>query len=122
MNFHRLFATGACLLACACGGHDKKSEATENTCAPSVSYATVGEPFLEKHCLRCHGAGVGKALGGGHVFDSEAELAEHGHDAYENVEMNAMPPDRALSDSEKAPFLEWLECSGLAAAHGEHTH
>ena len=123
MKLQRLLATSLCVLACACGSDEKKTEVTEETCATHVSYETVGEPFLEKHCLRCHGDEVGGVLGGGHVFASEAELAEHGHDAYEAVESRTMPKDGAnVPEAERRAFLEWLECSGLADSDGAHSH
>jgi cytochrome c5 len=116
---------GVCALVCACGSDAKKADdlEVENTCAASVSYETVGEPFLEAHCQRCHGSAVGRALGGGHVFASEAQLAEHGHDAYEHVEAGTMPKDGAkVPEAEKRAFLDWLECSGLAEGDGSHAH
>jgi hypothetical protein len=120
MKFERLLATCLCVLACACGGDAKK---VQDTCATSVSYETVGEPFLERNCLRCHGEDVGAALGGGHVFGSEAELAEHGHDVYEAVESGVMPKGGpALPEAEKRAFLDWLECSGHADAESPHSH
>ena len=118
-----MLAAAACVLACACGGDEKKSEEAENTCPPAVSYETVGAPFLEQHCLRCHGSDVGERLGGGHVFDSEAALAEHGRAAHDNVTSGRMPKDRRpVPSADKAAFLAWLACAGFADGHGDHTH
>lgn len=133
MKLRNLLGVGLCALtlagaAIACGGDDSSSGGggSKDTCSADQTYAKVGKPFTDKYCISCHSADQDTAdlLGDGHQFATLKDIEGHGHEIYEQVESGQMPKGSAglVKAAEKTAFLEWLECSGLSDAGGDHDH
>lgn len=127
MEFRRLLTIGLCLAAVGLGacGDDKKEEEPVDRCEEGQTYEAVAKPFLTAYCTRCHSASSTNRLGAPEDanFDTLAELREHGMHVAENVAEEMMPPPGLKpqpSTLERADFLKWLDCSGVAASGHHH--
>ncbi len=113
----------ALLMACGDDGSDAEAVDESLACPPELTYAKVGESFLEAHCLVCHSAVNAEKLGDGNVIDSNARIREHGKYLYDLVLSGEMPKSgAAVPEAEKRDFLDWMECSGAAASNPAHMH
>ncbi|MBT6487833.1 MAG: DUF1592 domain-containing protein [Planctomycetaceae bacterium] len=81
--------------------------------APAVGYAELVKPFIERHCLACHGAKTAKA---GYRIDllgtdfSAASVAEQWKEVLDRVNAGEMPPgDRPRPDTKQTvAFATWV--------------
>jgi uncharacterized membrane protein len=113
----------AALTAC---GDDPKPSAALGDCAANQTFAKVAEPFLDKYCITCHGEKTAAKLGDNHIFASQDEVVEHGHEMVENLSGTGtpMPPEGfpQPTAAEKQKMLDWLDCSGAAEHTEGHEH
>ncbi|MET0286028.1 MAG: hypothetical protein ABW352_16215 [Polyangiales bacterium] len=128
MTFRSLTMAGALLALGACGddsseGDDDHShEGGADECPAELTYAASAAPVLQKYCAACHAPTTASALGAGNIIDTEARIREHGKGLYDLVLSGEMPKSGKLPDAEKTNFLDWMECSGAAAAGHDHSH
>jgi hypothetical protein len=124
MMFRNLVAlTAICAVASfgACGEDEKENDDGGENCDPGVTYEAVGKPFVAKYCLDCHGENVDidDRIGAPEDanFDDLAGIRDHGSHVFENVQNETMPPKahrEQPTTPERADFLDWLDCSGIA--------
>ena len=96
----------------------KATTIDEQPCPPSgttLTYASFGAPFMERHCQKCHGAPPSEREGAPSSFDfgSQADVARHRdrifvRSAADNTTMPPGPDDP--SPEERAKLAEWLAC------------
>jgi hypothetical protein len=100
----------AAVLALAACGDDRDPSCRTS----SLSYDTVGKPYLENWCRGCHGEDVPPpARHGAPVdvdFDTLGEVQVKIVPVMTVIGAHTMPPSGGPSDDEDALMLAWLRC------------
>ncbi|HZZ81450.1 MAG TPA: DUF1592 domain-containing protein [Gemmataceae bacterium] len=100
------------ILAIACALAHTLAEGGAKDKAPA-GYREVAQPFIQKHCMECHGA---KKANAGFRVDqlsadfSAAKMAEHWKEVIDRINAGEMPPKaRPRPDvKEAAAFVDWI--------------
>jgi len=87
----------------------------EPECATSsATYATVGQPYIESWCRRCHAADVPITMRQnsplGVDFDTLSEVRAQLVPIAMTIENATMPPQGGPSPADNARVLQWLAC------------
>lgn len=127
MTFRHLLALGLCAAAAlgACGEEDDGDGEQAGSCAEGISYEKVGKPFADAYCVSCHSKDAADRRGAspGANFDTLDGIKAHGMHVFEEVVDETMPPPFAEaqpSQEERADFVNWLDCAGIAELEHEH--
>src|SRR5262249_23584670 len=103
----------AILLVAAMAGGAPKDEVRAEPDAVAGGDQEVARPFIEKHCMRCHGAAKAKA---GFRIDllgadfAKANVAEHWKEVLDRIQAGEMPPRGSPRPDAKqaAAFVNWV--------------
>ncbi len=117
----RPMRTGLILLVCAVPGAGTSADPSSPTPAKSGSdadYARHIRPFLEKHCVSCHGDGTAKAGLRLDLLAPEFAAVEKAHvwtKVLDRLEAGDMPPKKRPPEADRKRVLAWVH-DGLLEA------
>ena len=94
------------LLLAACGTD------RDPACSTTVTYQTVGAPFVDSWCRGCHSidATTRQRAPANINFDTLDEIRVRLLDVDSTVSLRTMPPAGGPSDDERALMVTWLRC------------
>lgn len=96
------------VLLAACGTD------TDSSCTTTVTYQTVGAPFVDSWCRGCHSidvpGGMRQRAPANVNFDTLDEIRGQLVDIDNDISHRTMPPAGGPSDDERALLITWLRC------------
>lgn len=100
------------LMACKDG---EKSQPSFSCDDPSLSYHTVGQPFLRDYCTSCHSAQLTGQLRFGAPGNVDLDSLKDARNwasriRARSIESDTMPPTGGIKATDKANFEAWLDC------------
>jgi len=84
------------------------------SCDSTVTYQTVGEPYLANWCLGCHSVdvppGMRQQAPVGMNFDTVDEVRAQLISLESVTLQQTMPPEGGPADAERTLWMQWLSC------------
>ncbi|MEI9950289.1 MAG: cytochrome c [Pseudomonadota bacterium] len=111
-SLHLLSLAPLGLLTLACGSG--LGDPTGSTCPTdsTLTYAAFGQPFVEKYCLSCHGAGGPETptLSTLAQIRSNLDVIDRAAAAGPKAVNTYMPDGGSVPEAERRLLGEWLAC------------